>query len=308
VNGIIQQRHVREGDIVKKGDPLFTLQSETSRLNIESARISSVFSSVPSNLDRLHELKLNIRFAKEKMQADSLLLQRQRNLWENDIGTRNELEQKDLSWKSSVTAYESALLEYQQLKKQIDYSSQQSENRLQVSKALADEYVIKARQNGRIYSLLKEEGELVNVQTPIAIVGDASLFILDLQVDEYDIGKIKIGQQIILSMDSYKDQAFEAIVQKIEPIMNNQSRSFRVEASFITKPDHLYPNLNVEANIVTSSKQNALTIPRAYLLDEQYVVLKNGQKRKVQVGLKDYERVEILHGLTGNDIIQKIRE
>ena len=308
VNGIIQQRHVREGDIIKKGEPLFTLQSETSRLNIESAKISSVFSSVPSNLDRLRELKLNIRFAKEKMLTDSLLFQRQRNLWENDIGTRNELEQKGLSWKSSVTAYESALLEYQQLKKQIDYSSQQSENRLQVSKALADEYVIKARQNGRIYSLLKEEGELVNVQTPIAIVGDASLFILDLQVDEYDIGKIKVGQQIIFSMDSYKGEAFEAIVQKIEPIMNNQSRSFRVEASFITKPDPLYPNLNVEANIVTRSKQDALTIPRAYLVDEQYVVLKKGQRRKVQVGLKDYERVEILHGLTGNDIIQKIRE
>ncbi|MGZ5135827.1 MAG: efflux RND transporter periplasmic adaptor subunit, partial [Flavitalea sp.] len=254
------------------------------------------------------EINLNIRIAKEKMQADSLLLQRQRNLWQSDIGTRNELEQQELSWKNSVTAYQSSLLEYQKIKKQVDYSAQQSENRLQVSKAVADEYVIRARQNGRIYNLLKEEGELVNAQTPIAIGGDASQFILDLQVDEYDISKIKIGQQIILSLDSYKGQTFEAIVQKIEPIMNNQSRSFRVEASFITKPPNLYPNLNVEANIVTSSKQNALTIPRAYLLDEQYVVLRNGQKRKVLVGLKDYERVEILSGLTEKDIIQKIEE
>jgi RND family efflux transporter MFP subunit len=306
VNGIIQQVHVREGDFVKKGDPLVTLQSETSRLDFESAKISSAFSSVSSNLDKLHELNLNIMFTKEKMQADSLLFQRQQNLWENDIGSRNELEQRELTWKNSVTAYQSALLEYQQLKKQIDYSAQQSENRLQVSKAVADEYIIRARQNGRIYSLLKEEGELVNLQTPMAIVGDASQFILDLQVDEYDIGKIRTGQQIVFSLDSYKGQAFEAIVREVEPIMNNQSRSFRVEGSFITKPDHLYPNLNVEANIVTNSKPNALTIPRSCLLDEQYVVLKNGEKRKVQVGLKDYERVEILHGLTENDIIQKI--
>ena len=308
VNGIILQVHVREGDIVRKGDPLVTLQSETSRLDIESAKISSAFTSVASNLEKLDEIKLNIRFAKERMQADSLLLERQRNLWRNDIGTRNELEQRELVWKNSVTAYHSALLEYRNLKKQIDYSAQQSENRLRMSKAVADEYVIKARQNGRIYNLLKEEGELINVQTPIAIVGDASQFILDLQVDEYDISKIKIGQQIILSLDSYKGQAFEASVQMIEPIMNNQSRSFRVEASFITKPLNLYPNLNIEANIVINSNRNALTIPRAYLLDEHYVLLKNGQKRKVVVGLKDYERVQIVQGLSEHDIIQKIEE
>ena len=308
VNGIIQKVHVREGDIVKKGDPLATLQSETSRLDIESAKISSAFSSVSSNLDKLHELNLTIGLAREKMQLDSVLLQRQRNLWLNDIGTRNELEQRELTWKNSVKAYQSALVAYQQLKKQIDYSARQSENRLQASKAVADEYVIKARQNGRIYSLLKEEGELVNVQTPIAVVGDAYQFILDLQVDEYDIGKIKIGQQVVLSLDSYKGQTFEAVIQKIEPIMNNQSRSFTVEASFITKPDNLYPNLNVEANIVTNFKQNALTVPRAYLLDEEYVVLRNGEKRKVRVGLKDYERVEITEGLSKNDIIQKTNQ
>src|SRR5688572_4376264 len=65
VNGLIQQVHVKEGDIVKKGDVIVTLQSETSRLNIESAKISSAFSSVPSNLDKLRELNLNIRLAKE---------------------------------------------------------------------------------------------------------------------------------------------------------------------------------------------------------------------------------------------------
>lgn len=306
VNGIIQQVHVNEGGIVKKGDPIITLQSEASRLNMEGARISSTFSSVSANLDKLQELNLNIRFAKDKMQVDSLLLERQRNLWTNNIGTRNELEQRELSWKNAVTAYQSALLEYQQLKKQIDYSAQQSDNRLQVSKATADDYVIRSRVNGRLYSLLKQEGELVNIQTPVAILGDASQFMLELQVDEYDIGKIRVGQRVIVSLDSYKEQVYEATVKRIEPIMNNQSHSFTVEACFSARPDQLYPNLNVEANIVINSKQNALTIPRAYLLNEQYVVLQNGEKRKVQVGLKDYQRVEIVHGLSNNELVQKV--
>jgi HlyD family secretion protein len=156
-----------------------------------------------------------------------------------------------------------------------------------------------------VYSLLKEKGEMVNTQSVIAIVGDANDFILELQVDEYDIAKIKIGQKVFINMDSYKGQVFEAKVSKINPIMNERSKSFLIEAVFTTKPPTLYPNLTTEANIVIQTKENALTIPRAYLIDEAYVLLENNQKVKVETGLKDYQKVEILRGVTANTVIYK---
>jgi multidrug efflux pump subunit AcrA (membrane-fusion protein) len=106
-------------------------------------------------------------------------------------------------------------------------------------------------------------------------------------------------------MDSYKGQVFEAIVQKIDPIMNERSKSFTVEAGFVKQPPALYPNLTCEANIVIVEKSKALTIPRNFLLDSNYVLMENNEKRKVETGLKDYQKVEILSGITAKDILLK---
>jgi hypothetical protein len=48
-----------------------------------------------------------------------------------------------------------------------------------------------------------------------------------------------------------------------------------------------------------------MLIPRNYLVDESFVLLASGEKRKVQTGLKDYQKVEIISGLTEKDAIQK---
>jgi multidrug efflux pump subunit AcrA (membrane-fusion protein) len=218
------------------------------------------------------------------------------------------LEQKELAWKNSVTSYQSTLLRYNDLKRQVDFSAQQSRKNFQISSVVADDYTIRAKQDGKVYSLLKEPGEMVNTQTPVAVIGDAHEFIAALQVDEFDIARIKPGQTVFISMDSYKGQVFEGVVSKINPMMDDRSRSITIEAAFTKPPPDLYPNLTVEANILISTKKNALTIPRTYLVDENYVFLKDGEKRKVVVGLKDYQRVEIVSGLHKDAVIKKPSE
>ncbi len=304
VNGILAQKKVSEGDTVQKGDVLVTLLNEAQRLNSENAELAATYSSVAYNADRLNELKINIDLARAKMQNDSSLFQRQQNLWKQEIGTRNELEQRELAWKNSITNYQAALLKYNSLKKEIDFRAQQAQKNLQISNSTSQDFSIKARQDGRVYSILKEPGELVTPQTPIAVIGDLNEFVMELQVDEYDIAKIKPGQKVFVSLDSYKGKVFEATVTKIQPIMDNRLRSFEIEATFLSKPSNLYPNLTVEANILISTKENAMTIPRNYITDENEVILKNGEKRKVVTGLKDYQRVEIISGLSKDDLIK----
>ena len=87
--------------------------------------------------------------------------------------------------------------------------------------------------------------------------------------------------------------------------MNERTKSFTVEAGFVKQPAVLYPNLTAEANIVIRSKQNALTIPRSYLISDSLVLIEKDKKRSVQVGLKDYQKVEIISGITANDFIYK---
>jgi len=296
---------VKEGDVVKKGDPLIVLVNEASKLNVENAKLAADYADVNSNRDRLNELNINIDLARSKMSNDSLLAVRQQSLWSQQIGTRVELEQRELAYKNSKTAFEASVLRYNDLKKQLNFSSLQSHKNFEISNTLARDYTIKSEVNGRVYSILKEQGEIVSPQSPVAIIGDAGNFILELQVDEFDIAKIRIGQKIMVTMDSYKGQVFEAGIQKIDPIMNDRSRSFTIEAAFVSKPPTLYPNLTAEANIIIQTKEKALTIPRGFLAEDDYVINENNQKKKVVTGLKDYQKVEILSGITSKDVILK---
>jgi hypothetical protein len=106
-------------------------------------------------------------------------------------------------------------------------------------------------------------------------------------------------------MDSYKGASFEAVISKIYPIMNERLKSFKVEADFVTTPENVMPNLSAQANIVIQVKEKTLTIPRSYLIDNEFVYLINKEKRKVKVGLMDYDKVEILAGLNLSDALVK---
>lgn len=304
-NGLIKNILVKEGDMVSAGQPIISLVNETSKLSAENAELNAAYSSIEANRDKLNDLRINIDLARVKMRNDSSLYERQKNLWSLQIGTKYQLDQAQLAYENSTTAYKSAVLRYNDLQRQINFAAQQSKKSAQISNTVLGDYTIKSKIAGRVYSISKEEGEMVNLQTPIAVIGGANDFLLELQVDEYDIGRIKVGQKVLVNMDSYKGQTFEAVIQTIDPIMNDRSRTFKVDADFITKPAALYPNLTVEANIVIQTKENALTIPRNYLIDDSLVVLPNKEKRKVVTGVKDYQKAEIINGLKKDEVILK---
>jgi multidrug efflux pump subunit AcrA (membrane-fusion protein) len=305
VSGIIKEILVTEGDTVKQGDIIMRLSNDNARLNSENAKIAVDYSSPAANADKLNQLKIDIETAKAKMDNDASLLEKQRNLWNQGIGNHNELDQRELAYKNSSNAYAAAKLRLGDLQQQLNFQSRQSQKKLEISNTATGDYNIKSEVSGKVYSVLKKKGEMVNPQSPVALIGNAAGFTLELQVDEYDITKIRLGQKIIISMDSYKGQVFEALVEKIDPLMNPQSKSFTVEAGFIKPPPALYPNLTLEANIIIQVKEKALTIPREYLVDDNYVLLENKEKRKVTTGLKDYQKIEILDGLSANDFIIK---
>ena len=305
VGGLIQKIWVEEGQVVKKGDALFVVQNETSRLSAENAKLAADFADLNTTGDRLRELKGAIETARSKMLNDSILLLRQRGLWAQQIGSKVELEQRELAYTGSANNYEAAVLRYRDLQKQLKFAAAQSQKLLSISKTVAQDYTVRSQTDGRVYSISREVGEIVNAQTPVAIIGDADQFVTELQIDENDIVRIRPKQRVLLTLDSYKGQVFEATVSKIDPIMNERSRTFKVEADFTQKPPVLYPNLTAEANIVIQTKEKAITVPRSYLLGDSLVILENKERRRVEVGLKDYLKVEILTGLSAQETILK---
>ena len=308
VSGLIADILVKEGDVIQKGDAILKLTNPNAQLNSENAKLSADYAAKSNNAEKLNELQIATNLAKSKMDEDALLQKRQQKLWNENIGAKTDLEQRQLAYKTSVTAYQSAKLRQVQLQKQIGFQAKQSQTNLQMASNSKNDYTIKSDVDGRVYQIIMERGEIVNTLSPVAIIGDANNFLIELQVDEYDINKLKIGQKIALTMDSYKGQVFECIITKVNPIMSEKTKSFTIEANFINLPKLLYPFLTCEANIIIQQKAKALTIPRAYLLEGDYVLLDKNKKVKVKTGLKDYQKVEILEGLSTKDVIYKAIE
>lgn len=304
-SGIITEIFVKDGELVKKGQAILKLSDATQKLSYENAKLLANFSSISENKEKLIQAQTELEVAKLKMENEASLFEKQKKLWAEEIGSKNELDQRELSYKNAISLFNAAKLRSNDLQKQIKFQSEQTQRTANISSSTMNDLIVKSEMNGKLYSLSKEKGEMVNSQSPIALIGDANEFYVELQVDEYDISKLKLGQKVLLTLDSYKGKVFEAAVSKLFPIMNEKSKTFKVEAVFTKKPEYLYPNLTTEANIIIQVKEKVLTIPRNYLIDNDFVLLANKEKRKVVTGLKDYEKVEIISGITANDAIYK---
>lgn len=305
VNGIISQILVKEGDSVHVGSPLVSITNETQRFAAENASLAANFNDFSANSGKLDEAKLVIESAKNKFKLDSALYFRQKNLWEQQIGTKVDFEIKELAFQTSKSNYLSAIQRFRDLNRSLAFNSSQAKKNLQISANQAQDFILRSKTNGIVYSILKSIGEIVSPQSPIAVIGNYQDFVLEMQVDENDILRVQNGQIVIVTLDSYKNQAFEARVSRISEIMNERSKTFLVEASFTKAPPKLFPNITFEANILLNKKENVLLIPRNYLKQDSIVTLASGEERIVKVGLKDFQKAEILSGLKVSDEIVK---
>ena len=291
VNGIIQNIFLSEGDSVTVGTPILSIFNEAQKLSKDNALLSEQFFDINANQGKINEAKLLVSLSQNKMKNDSMMLVRQKNLWQQQIGTKVELEQKELTFQNSKTAYYSSVQKYDDLKRQLNLISQQAINNFNISSKQENDFTIKSEINGVVYNIFKSKGEIASIQNPVAVIGDANQFLLEMQVDENDIFKLKKGLLVFITMDSYKGKVFEATVTKIYPMMNERSKTFLIEATFVKQPEILYPNITFEANIILQSKANSLLIPRDYLLNDSIVIKSNKKKVVVKTGLKDYQKI-----------------
>ncbi|TBX70087.1 HlyD family efflux transporter periplasmic adaptor subunit [Flavobacterium silvisoli] len=307
VSGLLQKIEVTVGQTVSTGQPLFQIESDKAALSTENARLAYQLSNENSRYiqDKIAEMESKVQAAKDKLALDQSVYNRNKNIKQYNIISEVEYERVELAYKNSKSNYEAALKQLSQLKLQLQNEQSKSNINLKINEKSQSDFTVKSAINGELFDVLVKEGTLVNPQTPLAIIGEKNAYLLELDVDENDMVRVKLGQKLIVTMDSYKGKSFEATVDKIYPIMDVRSRTFKIEAHFINLPEKLYPNLTAEANIIVRTKKEALTIPRNYLIDNQYVLVNGDEKRKVKIGLSDYQHVEILDGLTAEETIYR---
>lgn len=303
VAGTLLKTHVQVGEMIKKGDPIFTIKNPVAGLSVSNAKLSVMRAA--DNLKKIRDMERQAELLCTKYLQDSLMYVRQKNLWEHQANTRVQFEQAELAMKSSKIEYTNLLSQLEQTRTTLRLEYEAARNNEKISEENAEGYIIRSETSGRIYTIYPEEGEGITPQTVLAIIGKPDKFLIELQVDENDIAKVQPGQLVLVTMDSYKDSLFKARVTKIYPIMDENTGTFTIEGIFTQAPPRLYPHLNLEANILTGRKEKAMVIPREYLTADNCVLTENEEKIKVKVGLKNYEYAEIISGLNKEQKIYK---
>lgn len=307
VNGTLQKVNVIAGQSIIKGQSLFELESDKAELNTENARLAYQLSLESSRYiqDKIAEMEMKVQSSRDKLTLDESIYNRNKNVRNQGGISEVDFERVELAFKSSSINHESAKKQLAQLKAQLKNDQSRNSVNLRISQKSQSDFSVKSAFSGQLFDIMVKEGTLITPQTPLAIIGQSNSFVLELEVDENDMVRVRMGQKVLVTMDSYKGQVFEALVDKIYPIMDERSRTFKIEAHFIKPPQKLYPNLTAEANIIIQIKQNIITIPKSYLIEGKYVLVDKDEKREVKTGLSDYQKVEIISGLTAEETIYK---
>ena len=196
-------------------------------------------------------------------------------------------------------------MQLSQLKAQLKNDQNKNKNTLKINQKTENDFTVKSAFSGELFDIFVKEGTLITTQMPLAIIGKKNQYLLAIDVDENDMVRVKMNQNLLVILDSYKGIVFEAKVDKIYPIMDERSRTFKIEAHFDNVPKKLYPNLTAVANIIIKTKKNVLTVPKSYLINGNYVLVNKDEKRKVKIGLNDYQNAEIVSGLKAEETIYK---
>ncbi|MBT8245975.1 MAG: HlyD family efflux transporter periplasmic adaptor subunit [Winogradskyella sp.] len=306
VSGILDANLVEEGDAVIKDEIIIQIINNTPKLNTQNSKLALDLAkqNYKGSAAILNSIKDEIEATRLKYKNDSINYYRQENLWKQNIGSKVQYDSKKLNYELSSNSLRLLQSKYTRTKNELETAVQQAQNNYLSALINTKDFAVKSKINGKVYALYKEPGEIVTTMEPLAAIGSTNNFIIELLVDEVDIVRIAKGQNILITLDAYNNEVFKGKVSKIYPKKDERNQTFLVEGVFNNAPPKLYPGLSGEANIVIAKRDNALTIPKTYLIDGSKVKTDDGIVT-VETGLQSMEHVEILLGITKETYIHK---
>lgn len=148
-------------------------------------------------------------------------------------------------------------------------------------------------------------GDVVSPNMEAVTILDPASFKVYAEIDELDIVNVRPGQMALVAFDAMPGQRFRARVERVIPQADEVTKTLPVVLNLIDYVPNLSDGLTATINIIQERRPNALTVPASALVDEEslratvFVVSDHGrlQLRKVRIGVRGEEYVEIIDGL-----------
>ncbi len=163
--------------------------------------------------------------------------------------------------------------------------------------------------DGEVIVKSVQPGQTVSVADDVVVLSDR--LIVKGQFDETDIGKIKLGQEVKISLDAYPDIKAKGKIDHIsyESTLVSNVNIYEVDILPVKVPPVFRSGMSANVNVLIESKDNVLLIPLAAVKSDKegtYVMLDKGQKdkpvqQKIEEGITNDVNVEVVSGLTPQD-------
>ena len=150
-------------------------------------------------------------------------------------------------------------------------------------------------------------GASVGTEANLFKIIDLSRVWVDANVFEKDLERVRLGQEVKLTVTAFPGSTFSGRVILINSVVDPDTRTVKVRTEVANPDGRLKPDMFANVQIVTALNRTAISIPQSAVLNDEgksivFVAEGNGyKKRQVQAGIQNNDRVEIVDGLNAGD-------
>lgn len=290
VSGIVEEIFIEPGDIVKKDQLIARVKIIPDMINLNNAE------------SRVKRAEIQLEEAKKNYD-------RYKALFEQQVIPEAEYLGFQIAFKNAKEELNTAEDNLQLIREGATKKAGQATNTL-----------IRSTIDGMVLDVPVEEGRSViesntfNDGTTIATIADMNEMIFEGKVDESEVGKIREGMDLILSIGAIESENFNAVLEHIAPkgVEENGAIQFEIRAAVNLKQDQfIRAGYSANADIVLERRDKVLAINESLLKfdgDTAYVEVETTpqtfEKRIIKTGLSDGLVIEVLEGLSKEDKIK----
>ncbi|TCO72275.1 efflux RND transporter periplasmic adaptor subunit [Marinisporobacter balticus] len=279
--GKLEKVYVKEGDKVKKGDPLAALNTGDIKIQLDTSK---------ANLDLAKE---NIIKAEDAMHYNEDQFNKIKKLYEAGSVAKNQYDQIKLQRDTSISTYNQSKSQYDIAKSDYEYKS-----------TLMDESVIYAKEDGIVMDVAHEEGERIAGPSMnyITIVKVRSMKqVVNVGIAQKDLNKINIGIKAVIDVDG--DQA-HGIIENIDEAPDMATRTYNAEVYVKDKNYRLGSIAKLSFDI---GDETGIWIPMQSIFsdgeDYVYIVKEDRVFKRTVTLLKNHEDQVMVKGIEPEEML-----
>ncbi len=306
ISGVIEEVYIEAGEYIKSGDLIAKIRVIPNVSSLTSAK-----NSIATSQTALETAQINL-------QTQQANYDRQKALFEKGIISANDYEGINNSYLQAKQNVEQSKINLTSARQNYDIIKTGTTSGLgNIAQTL-----VRATISGMVLDVPVKEGNQVieannfNEGTSIASLADVKKMIFEGNVDESEVGKIKEGLPLEITVGAIENKKFDAVLDYIAPkgLAENGAIQFEIKGS-IKSIDSTFirAGLSANASIILDKAENVLAIREALVQYDRetkkpYVELEFGdqkfERKDIELGISDGIFVEVKNGVTKSDKIK----